>query len=570
MKNKLMKAMSLTALLTGTTGAVIPALTLINNNAMIVHAGEQYDAEEFCNEYVGDTQALFTASKTTFTYDETIPTYAEVVSALRNAITYKKGVVKSANVDGSGTITGPSYSGYYCYFTFTNGLNDVDKSAINFTSLNFKEEPGRYYITATEPVNEKTINFTIVIKDTQSPVASGKLNYVTSPHKVVTIEEILSNLSLVDETDGEITLSESNVVSNGYAGNESTIGNYDIVIEGADSAGNKTTLTITIMVMDLDAPVISGPEQVDAYMSRNLTIDDFKKLLTITDDVDTLTWEDLEVKDETYTSNKNKPGTYNIEFIVTDSAGNEGGYSLIVNVKDDIKPTITGSSSYQKGASENNLSIDGMLNALNVSDNVSTLSKSNLNVVSDTFTDNAGKVGTYKIVVNITDEAGNTSEDFTITIKVTDDIPPVFWASDTFFVHVDSATPLSNTQLAYVARGLGIVDNTKNASVQIIANEYAGNETTKGEYQVSVLAVYDDGTQNTGTFTLSVDSDFNEVIVIEADKKPLKWYEKAWNGIKSFFSFKWVKKIATPFKFIYRKLIKPLWEAVTWLWKKIF
>jgi len=213
------------------------------------------------------------------------------------------------------------------------------------------------------------------------------------------------------------------------------------------------------------------------------------------------------------------------------------------------------------------MTLDGMLNALVVSDNVSTLDKSNLNIVSDTYSGNEGKVGTYKVVVNITDEAGNTSDDFTITIKILDDVAPVFWANNSFYVHVDGAVALSNTQLAYIARSLGIVDNTKDASVQIISNEYEGNESTKGEYIVSVLAVYEDGTQNTGSFTLSVDSDFNDAVIIPADEEPLKWYEKAWNGIKWFFSFKW---LTTPLKWIWNHIVEPIWEALKWLGNKLF
>lgn len=553
-KRKGMKFLSSVALIAGMTGAVAPAIAL-SNNAMVIHAGEEGDMEEICNGYIGGTGYSLSTSKYSLSVD--IGTSKDaVIEQIRSFITIK-----------SGKVTSSYASGDVCIHTLTN-QTIVDSSLASITSSTWKDNTAgtyRFYVS----YGGQSLTISAIVLDNYAPVTSGQASYITSPDKIVSLETILSNLKVIDNVDGDIPLSSSNVVSNEYhGGNETILGEHKIVISISDAAGNVATIDVYVIVADLSAPVFTGtPSTVDAYMSKNLSVESIKNLIQISDDIDTLTKDDVVVVEDNFTPNKNVPGTYSVKFKATDSAGNEAEHVISVVVKDDIKPIITGTDGYTKGSTDVQMTLDGMLNQLSVTDNVSTLEKSQLNIVSDAYSGNEGKVGTYKVVVNITDEAGNTSDNFTITIVILDDVAPVFWANNSFYVHVDGAVTLSNKQLAYIARSLGIVDNTKTANVQIISNEYEGNEKVKGEYVVSVLAVYDDGTQNTGSFTLSVDDDFNDVIVIPADEKPLKWYEKAWNGIKWFFSFKW---LTTPAKFIWRKFIKPGVEVIVWLWNKLF
>lgn len=376
--------------------------------------------------------------------------------------------------------------------------------------------------------------------DNYAPVVNGQLNYITNPQNIITLEKIIENITVIDETDGTIELTEDNITLNEYTNNQTTLGNHNIIFEVSDKAGNKAILTITIMVIDILSPTISGPEKVNSYMSNSLTIQDLKKLLSVEDDCDNLQVNDIEIIKDEYTKNKDKVGEYEVVFSISDLSGNEGSFQILVNVVDDIKPTITGTSSYQKGSTDLTLTLEKILSNLEINDNVSSLDKSNLNIVKDTYSDNFSKVGTWEVIVNVKDQANNTSDDYAIQIQVLDDVAPVFWANNSFFVYVDTSTPLSFSQLKHIAKNLGIVDNNT-TDIQIMSNDYFGNENVEGEYKISVLATYENGKESTTSFTLKVTNNINKLSLTKKAKKSLKWYQKIWKTIKKIFSFQWIK-----------------------------
>lgn len=376
--------------------------------------------------------------------------------------------------------------------------------------------------------------------DNYAPVVNGQLNYITNPQNVITLEKIMENITVLDETDGTIELTEDNITLNEYKNNETTLGNHNITFEVSDKAGNKATLTITIMVIDILSPTISGPEKVNSYMSNSLTIQDLKNLLSVQDDCDNLQVNDIEIIKDEYTKSKDKVGEYEIVFSIYDLSGNEGTFQMLVNVIDDIKPTITGTSAYQKGSTDLTLTLEKILSNLEIKDNVSSLNQSNLNIVKDTYSDNFSKVGIWEIIVNVKDQANNTSDDYIIQIQVLDDVAPVFWANNSFFVYVDTSTPLSFSQLKHIAKNIGIINNNT-TDIQIMSNDYFGNENIEGEYTISILATYENGKESKGTFTLKVSNTANKLSLTKKNKKSLKWYQKIWKAIKKMVSFQWIK-----------------------------
>ena len=68
---------------------------------------------------------------------------------------------------------------------------------------------------------------------------------VTTP---TTLAVVKAGLTVSDSTDGDLT-SSIVVVSDMYTGNETVIGNYDIVFSAVDLEGNITTFTVTITVV---------------------------------------------------------------------------------------------------------------------------------------------------------------------------------------------------------------------------------------------------------------------------------------------------------------------------------
>lgn len=548
--------------LSGVAGAVGTS-SLLSNNATIIHAGEEGDVYDYCQGFIGTTQATMYASVRHLTYDNQ-PSLEQVKNDIRAKLTIKSGKVTSADVE--------DVSSWTCSYTF-GSTTTIDSSNATVTSSNWKDNtPGSYSFTASYP-GTSSIYFTVKVADSFSPVISGQLNYSTNADNPISLEEIKSNLRAVDETDGSV---EITIIEDNYSSNKNQKGSYTIVFRATDKSGNSSDCFVTVIVLDESAPVISGSSKVTRRLSSDLTVEEIKSSLNVTDNLDSSV--PLVVELDNYTSNKDIPGTYQVIFSATDSSGNKSTHTVEVIVVDDVKPVITGSNSYTK---HNNVTVsrDYYLSQLEVSDNVDTLELSQLNIVSDTFTGNADKVGTYQIVVNITDNAGNTSDNFTITITVDDKIPPVFWANGEFYVIVEPTTVLSTENIAYIARALGIVDSTKTARVELLSNSYYGNEATTGEYDVVVKATYEDGSTSIGTITLAVSDELGDTVIIPADKvekKKSRW-DKIKAGAKKFFSFKW---LVNGIKFIWDciktvgswivGLFTGLWDGIKWFWNKLF
>jgi len=569
MKNKVNKLLLTSVMsLSGVAGAVGTA-SIMNDDPVVVQASEQTSGPSVTiqGKYVSLPTTIYVVKRVvTDTYVNWNRTGSN--SSLTEIATIEL-------TDEASLSQLDSYK--YKWSSHTDYPDEYDESNYNsittYTNEFYLTKTGTTYSNkVTSPGNNQNYSYTYDAGDSFAPVVSGQLTYTSNIESPVSLDDIKANLKAVDETDGDVELV---VVEDNYSSNSTTKGTYTIKFSATDNAGNTASCIVTVIVVDTSAPVISGPTTVTRRLSSDLTVEEIKGLLEVTDNTDTL---ELSVDSDNYTSNKNVPGTYQVIFSATDSSGNKSTHTVSVKVIDDVKPVITGPSSHTKN---NNVTVnrDYYLSQLEVSDNVDSLDLTNLNIVSDSFSGNADKVGTYQIVVNITDESGNTSDNFTITIKVDDKIPPVFWANGEFYVIVEPTTVLSTENIAYIARALGIVDSTKTAKVELLSNAYYGNESISGEYDVVVKATYEDGSSSVGTITLAVNEELGDTVIIPADKveKEKSTWDKIKSGFKKFFSFDWLKngfkKVLNFIKSVGNwivDLFKTIWDGIKWFWNKLF
>lgn len=352
----------------------------------------------------------------------------------------------------------------------------------------------------------------VEVADTIDPSISinGQTNiYISNVDNPVTSDAVKALLTAIDETDGNITDS-IRIKYNSYLGNEKKLGTYPIVFEVCDAAGNTAETTINVVVKDITDPTITGKTSYSLKQTETLTLDTIKEGLTIKDNYDTLSINDLVLVKDNYTINKDKVGSYIVTYKVSDSSTNSTEINIIVNVTDGIAPVISGPESVTT-----NLSLSAPIENLISSYTALDAEDGNVkvNIHNDGYSSNKNKTGSYKVILSAIDKAGNVSTK-EITIVVKDNIPPVFTAEE--IITIDYYNSLTHEQI------VSLLTDREIYSFSIIKDEYSGNEKKAGKYKVVYLLKFENGTEETFTRLINV-----------VNNDP--WYITIWNSISNFF-----------------------------------
>ena len=154
-----------------------------------------------------------------------------------------------------------------------------------------------------------TINITYV--DIVAPVFTGTFSYTTDKSNPITLNDILDNISVNDNHDGNIK-SSVKVKEDYYTYAPSRSGTFRVILEVEDESHNHTEQTIVITVSDNVAPTFYLNTQVINIdlANNNLNVSDFVEILERSRIVKTNC--SYKVTYDEYTDNKDKPGEYQI------------------------------------------------------------------------------------------------------------------------------------------------------------------------------------------------------------------------------------------------------------------
>ena len=260
--------------------------------------------------------------------------------------------------------------------------------------------------------------------------------------------------------------------------NSDVVNSYTITYSATDAAGNKASLTRTVNVVDLTAPVITlegGSEVMHSaatdYVDAGATATD-----NIDGDVDLTT---------TGSVDSTTVGSYTLTYTATDAAGNKSTTTRTVKVVDDVAPEIVlnGVSpfAHKAGDAYSDLSIIATDNIDETSDIVITTSGEV----------DSSKVASYTITYTATDSAGNQSSTTRI-VNVVDLTPPVITLNG------EAEITLSNGA-AYVEEEATATDNIDPEVTVTISGDVL---TAAGTYTVTYTAT--DKAENTTTETRTV------------------------------------------------------------------
>lgn len=337
--------------------------------------------------------------------------------------------------------------------------------------------------------------------------------------------DIIKNaIKVIDNYDGNIT---ANLVTtlDTYTENMNKVGEYKLKYEIADSSNNKSQLELKIIVKDIIAPVISGQKVYTYEPTDNVTIDDLKAQLSVSDNYYEISSDAITVKTDGLTGNENKLGEYSVVYEARDEAGNVGSMDVRVRIKDSTAPTISGQESITVGV-DGNLTESDFIELFTAEDSFEGDVTDSIEIVQNGYTGYEKKVGTYEVKVKATDSSGNESTK-TLQVKVIDNEPPIFYITD-LVVNIQTHQNISEQMLiATVAKRYNVERYEK---AEVTYNEY-DQFYSSGKYRV--LVKLDD--KEYELFLNAVDDLYDEV-----SEEKTTFLEKLWVKLKEFVD--WVKK----------------------------
>ncbi|MBN2877168.1 MAG: Ig-like domain repeat protein [Bacilli bacterium] len=372
---------------------------------------------------------------------------------------------------------------YYSYVFRTssncNYLGLAFADANGFFSLNgfdmFQLEEGVLYTGYVAYVEGALV-------DTSAPYfdsAGTVISYYDSP---ITATEIQSALTAYDAIDGDLS---NNIikVSDDYTPNMDFLGQYDIVFEVSDNAGNTTQITVHVQVVDVLAPVFSNLGSIRATYPNTYSVNDILSLLSASDNYDGNLSSEITLVSDNYTANSNFIGIYEMEFSVSDSSGNIGYYTQEIEVIDEEGPIISGIESVVIGY-DSILSVEDVMSNISFTDNYDNQVDLELVLEENSYSQSPNQLGIYEMIFSVTDSSSNTNY-HTVTIEVVDEMGPmVYFNSSVIRTYSDMVMSLPDfTSLLINANEL---DQTIDYFATVTYDSYTRNASVPGVYHITI------------------------------------------------------------------------------------
>ncbi|MFK5883211.1 MAG: hypothetical protein QM489_02605 [Candidatus Izemoplasma sp.] len=249
---------------------------------------------------------------------------------------------------------------------------------------------------------EKSILISII--DSVAPTLNSTQVFTSNLSSPLELNNVINNLVYTDNYDDSLNITIA-IVNDLFSVNSLIIGTYFVDISLTDLSGNIRYETLTFNVIDDIAPVISGPINIVISYSNPLTIEEIIAMLSVNDNYDSLTLNELVVISDLYSLTNTELGIYNIVFSIDDYSGNNSLHTITMTVIDDVPPiiyidsyivTVNLGSSFQEEDAVKLLLSSGEL----VNDNY------RVSVLINEYVGHEDIVGNYIYKINLTNESG--------------------------------------------------------------------------------------------------------------------------------------------------------------------
>ncbi len=338
------------------------------------------------------------------------------------------------------------------------------------------------------------------LADINGPYFSGNGVVVTNVDDALPLAAITAGLTATDAVDGDLTAAIS-VVLDGYSANIGILGSYIITYRVADAAGNVTEFQITVLVVDVTAPMFGGVESIRVPYPAVLTPAAIRDEINASDNYDGDLSDEIVLQTDGYSANAATIGSYEVVFSVADSSGNAAYKTVTIEVIDETAPIFSGPATYTIGY-DNPLTVATIASALTVMDDYDADLTAAITVKSDGYSAHMKKIGAYSIIFQVADSSGNVSE-YTVLVNVVDSIGPVVYV-DASIVRVYNSTVLTITDFTTLLIRAGELPRAEGYTVTVRFDSYSSHALTPGIYHLALDIVSPEGALVIKTFQIYV------------------------------------------------------------------
>lgn len=213
---------------------------------------------------------------------------------------------------------------------------------------------------------------------------------------------------------------------------------------------------------------------------ESLTMESILEAIYAYDEYDGDITNNIEVVLDNYSANFDRLGKWDIIFNVSDSSGNTSEFILYISNVDLLPPVISGVDYYEVFPNEK-LVMSEILNNLEASDNYDGDCSSNIEVLSDEYSENYMNIGSYKIVFQVSDSSGNNSL-FTVNVDVNDKTPPVLLGPEVVYRNKDEV--LTVEDIKALVSAFDNVDGDLSDQIVVEYDEYTPNANRYNSWEI--------------------------------------------------------------------------------------
>ncbi len=324
--------------------------------------------------------------------------------------------------------------------------------------------------------------------DYVAPVIGGTVNLSVNVDNQPTLEEILSHVQAIDETDGEVQIT---VTSSTYTQGEMKVGQCLINLAATDAAGNTGTGVITIYRFDSTSPSIEGQDSYVLNYDHDITLQKVLDNLTTSDNVDSNL--PLEVVSDTFSGSEHTLGNYQVVVRTKDLSENYSANKTVnLTIQNQGTSVITAPKEITVPISSP-LTLEAFKSHVSVYDGYDgEITNYTINGF-DEYTKTERTVGYNPVTISYTNTGGNTAS-ATIQLKKVDDILPEIKFDSGYFVILSPGQTFSMDQFkVHAAKVLKINVN----DIVDVKGEY---DTSKEGQYIMTLSLADETTQEFTVF----------------------------------------------------------------------
>jgi len=316
------------------------------------------------------------------------------------------------------------------------------------------------------------------------------------------VEDFTGGVSIIDVSFGRADTtftgkSQVNFILSTAAGFDAKANSFDIIFKD-DETAPVVTLGESSVTIEAVGPLTSE-DNATAFA-------DFIKTITVEDNKDTLTTENLDAfvtQDGALVAAPEgfAPGTYEITFIASDSSGNKSeGVVVTLTVADTTLPVLSGVSDVALSAADKNGASSAGVLAATALDSVDGQVAVAYSVGGADVGDNF-PLGETTVTVKAADAAGNMAEG-SLVVTVSDTNSPIIASTAPVSLEADGATGYAGSKDAILA-AVSATDNVDDAPMVTLSDDSLG-DLPLGPTQVAVTVKDAAGNSTEGTVSVTV------------------------------------------------------------------